>query len=55
MEELQATELDFWQEYTLIKIDSDVDLEPIYLFKMVCPSTKYIHAIRVPLDTNSAR
>jgi hypothetical protein len=55
IEELQAIELDSWQEYTLIKIDSDVDIEPIYLVKMTCPSTGYIHAMRVPPDLQSAR
>jgi hypothetical protein len=52
---LQAIELDYWQEYTLLKIDSDVDVEPIYLLKMTCPSTGYIHALRVPPDVPSAR
>jgi hypothetical protein len=59
---LQAIELDAWQEYTLLKIDDDVDLtdndddiEPIYLLKMTCPSTGRIHALRVPPDVNSAR
>jgi internalin A len=54
-QELQAIELDSWQEYTLLKIESDVDLEPIYLLKMTCPSTGYIHALRVPPDMKSAR
>ena len=54
-QELQAIELDSWQEYTLLKIDSDVDVEPIYLLKMSCPSTGYIHALRVPPDVPSAR
>jgi hypothetical protein len=54
-QELQAIELDSWQEYTLLKIDSDVDVEPIYLLKMTCPSTGYIHALRVPPDVPSAR
>jgi hypothetical protein len=53
-QELQAIELDVWQEYTLIKIDNDIDIEPIYLLKMTCPSTGRIHALRVPPDMNSA-
>ena len=53
--ELQAIELDCWQEYTLLKIESDIDIESIYLLKMTCPSTGYIHALRVPPDINSAR
>ncbi|MFN6471608.1 MAG: DUF6745 domain-containing protein [Nostoc sp. SerVER01] len=54
-QELQAIELDTWTEYTLLKIDADVDEEPIYLLKMICPSTGFIHALRVPPNINSAR
>ncbi len=54
-QELQATELDSWREYTLLKIDSKVDDEPIYLLKMTCPSTGFIHALRVPPSMKSAR
>ncbi|MEH1893238.1 MAG: DUF6745 domain-containing protein [Nostoc sp.] len=54
-QELQAIELDNWQEYTLLKIDNNVDIEPIYLLKMTCPSTSFIHALRVPPNMNSAR
>jgi internalin A len=59
--ELQATDLDTWQEYTLLRIDADIDgfapdeKEPIYLLKMTCPSTGFIHALRVPPDMQSAR
>ena len=52
--ELQAVELDCWQEYTLLKIDN-ADVEPIYLLKMTCPSTGFIHALRVPPDLESAQ
>ncbi|MEH2381112.1 MAG: DUF6745 domain-containing protein [Nostoc sp.] len=54
-EELQAIELDNWQEYTLLKINNNLDIEPIYLLKMTCPSTGFIHALRVPPNMNSAR
>jgi hypothetical protein len=54
-QELQAIELDICAEYTLLKIDADVDEEPIYLLKMTCPSTGFIHALRVPPNINSAR
>ena len=60
-QELQATELDSWREYTLVKIDENLHLqpiwffEPIYLLKMTCPSTGFIHALRVPPDMKSAR
>lgn len=53
--ELQATELDYWAVYTLLKIDNQADIEPIYLLKMTCPSTGLIHALRVPPDMKSAR
>ncbi|MBW4563140.1 MAG: hypothetical protein KME32_18725 [Mojavia pulchra JT2-VF2] len=53
-EELQAIELDTWAEYTLLKIDTDVDEEPIYLLKMTCPSTGFIHTLRVPPEIRSA-
>lgn len=52
-QQLQATELDSWQEYTLLKIDIDF-VEPIYLLKMSCPSTGFIHALKVPPDMKSA-
>ncbi|MDB9514427.1 hypothetical protein PN499_24820 [Kamptonema animale CS-326] len=54
-QELQAIELDSWQKYTLLRIDSNIDIEPIYLLKMTCPSTGYIHALRVPPDMATAR
>lgn len=54
-QELQAIELDSGQEYTLLKIDNNVDIEPIYLLKMTCPSTGFIHALRVPPNINSAK
>jgi internalin A len=53
-QQLQAVELDSWQEYTLLKIDN-ADVEPIYLLKMTCPSTGFIHALRVPPDVRSAQ
>jgi hypothetical protein len=54
-QELPANEIDFWQKYTLLKIDNPVDIEPIYLLKMTCPSTGFIHALRVPPQMQSAR
>jgi internalin A len=53
-QQLQAVKLDTWQEYTLLKIDN-ADVEPIYLLKMTCPSTAFIHALRVPPDMRSAQ
>ncbi|MBE9117507.1 hypothetical protein IQ249_16530 [Lusitaniella coriacea LEGE 07157] len=54
-QDLDAIELDSWEEYTLLKIENDVDVEPIHLLKMTCPSTAYIHAARVPPNVQSAR
>ena len=59
-QELEVTELDYWQEYTLLSIDfaDDFDEEgnakPVYLLKMACPSTGFIHALRVPPDVRSS-
>lgn len=55
LEQLQAVELNSWQEYTLFKINSDIDVEAIYLLKMTCPSTQRIHVLRVPPDIQSAQ
>jgi hypothetical protein len=57
LHELQAIELDSWAEYSLLKIDQiiDIDREPIYLLKMTCPSTGFIHTLRVPPNIQSAR
>ncbi len=54
-QELRLQELDTWQGYTLSKIEAHVDVEPIYLLKMTCPSTEFIHVLRVPPDITSAR
>jgi internalin A len=53
-QELSAKQRDSWQEYTLLQIDK-VDVEPICLLKMTCPSTGFIHALRVPPNLRSAR
>lgn len=60
----KAIELDSWNEYTLLKIDNYTEInvqnsqnpsESIHLFKMICPSTGFIHFLRVPPDINSAK
>ncbi|GAX43852.1 hypothetical protein NIES4075_48670 [Tolypothrix sp. NIES-4075] len=53
--QLQAVELDSWQEYTLLKIEAKVDVEPIHILKMTCPSTGSIHTLRVPPNLQTAR
>ncbi|NWF59813.1 MAG: hypothetical protein HXY43_11105 [Fischerella sp.] len=55
LEELQANELNSYREYTLLKIENEIDVEPIYLLKMTCPSTGFIHVLRVPSDLKSAQ
>ncbi|MGK7904842.1 MAG: DUF6745 domain-containing protein [Hormoscilla sp.] len=54
-QELKATSLDTWQEYELLRINANLDWERMHLLKMTCPSTGYIHAIRVPPNIRSAR
>ena len=55
VQELEAVELHTWREYSLLKIQADVDVEPIHLLKMTCPSTNHIHVLRVPPNLTSAR
>lgn len=54
-QELQVKTIDSWQEYDLLETNSEVDIEPIYILKMTCPSTGRIHALRVPPNIQSAR
>lgn len=53
--QLKAIELDSWREYSLLKIKQRIDVEPIHLLKMICPSTNSIHVLRVSPNLNSAR
>ncbi|MGF1486954.1 MAG: leucine-rich repeat domain-containing protein [Prochloraceae cyanobacterium] len=53
--ELGAIELDRWREYSLLKIEQEVDIESIHLLKMTCPSSGHIHVLRVPPDITKAR
>ncbi|MEG4487503.1 leucine-rich repeat domain-containing protein, partial [Microcoleus sp. D2_18a_B4] len=53
-EELLATKIDIWQEYALLQIYNHAEAEPIILLKMTCPSTGFIHALRVPPNLTSA-
>lgn len=41
---------DFGNTMELRKIKNDVDLEPIVLLKVICPTTKKTHVLRVPPD-----
>ncbi len=56
--ELEAEEIDSWQEYTLLrfnKIIDEMDEQPILLLKMICPSTFHTHVLRVPPYFTSAK
>ncbi|WP_342597623.1 hypothetical protein VKI21_06085 [Cyanobacterium aponinum UTEX 3222] len=56
--ELKAEEVDTWAEYTILRFNDiidDIDKQPICLLKMTCPSTNFIHALRIPPDFTSAR
>lgn len=55
LDKLGSQVLDKWREYTLLRIDHNIDVEKVYLLKMTCPSTNHIHVIRVPPNTTSAR
>ncbi len=55
LQELGAERLDSWREYELFQIPQAVDVEPIRLLQMTCPSTSFIHVLRVPPDLGSAR
>lgn len=54
-QELTVAKLDCWEEYTLLKIIDNVDFDPIYLLKMVCPSTGFVYVLRVPPQIQTAR
>ncbi|MEC5030607.1 MAG: hypothetical protein SAL07_11885, partial [Oscillatoria sp. PMC 1051.18] len=54
-QELQAICLDSWQEYELLKINYELDIEPIQLLKMNCPSTSKLHVLRVPPTLQTAQ
>jgi len=52
---LEVDEINQWENYTLLKIRRKIDIEPIYLLKMICPSTGHLHAVRVPPLYQTAR
>jgi hypothetical protein len=58
--QLNAQTLDTWTDegrggqYDLVKIDNEVDVEPILLCKMSCPSTGAPYMIRVPPEITKA-
>jgi hypothetical protein len=54
-QELKAKQVDAWEEYKLLKINEELDIEEISLLTMTCPSTGHLHALRVPPDILTAR
>ena len=55
LKDLDAKLVDSWREYTLYVIDKKVDVEPIHLVKMTCPSTRQIYVTRVSPKATTAR
>ena len=54
-QEFPVTELDVWQEYTLLRIDLLEEIEPIHLLKTNCSSIGLINFLRVPPNIKTAR
>lgn len=54
IDELEAKELSSFREYKLFQVAQEVDVEPIMLLTMTCPSTEHKHCLRVPPDMTSA-
>jgi hypothetical protein len=55
-QELEAEEIDSYRDYRLLELAIEDELdEPIYLLKMICPSTGFIYVVRVPPDVEDAR
>jgi hypothetical protein len=54
-ESIKPTKIDTWKEYTLLKIDRKIDIEPILLLRYKCPQTQEIHLTRVPPHHKSAK
>lgn len=52
--DLKAKSVNVWKEYELLRIEN-VDVDPIMLIKMTCPSTGLLHAHRVPPDITTCR
>jgi hypothetical protein len=66
--ELRVEELDSWREYTLLRIPiyddfaasvqakvTSLEADEMYLLKMTCSSTNFVHIIRVPPSMRLAR
>ena len=53
LQKLQAKLLDSWREYELYRIEN-IDIEPVHILKMKCPSKDLIYSLRVPPDIHKA-
>ena len=53
IQKLKAEQLDTWREYVLYSINN-IDIEPVRILRMNCPSTDMIYALRVPPEINKA-
>ena len=54
-QEFPVTELDMYQEYTLLRIDLLEEIEPIHLLKINCSTSGVINFLRVPPKIKTAR
>jgi hypothetical protein len=54
LQKLNAKKLDSYQEYDLYRIEN-IDVEPINILKVKCPSTGVYYSLRVPPDILKAR
>ncbi len=53
LQKLNAQKLDSWREYELYNIDN-IDIEPVHILKMTCPSTKIFYSLRIPPEIKKA-
>jgi hypothetical protein len=53
LKKLNAKLLDTWREYELYRIEN-IDIEPVHILKMRCPSKDLIYTLRIPPEINKA-
>ena len=54
LQKLNAKKLDAYLEYELYRIEN-IDVEPVNILKVTCPSTGVYYSLRVPPDIQKAR
>ncbi len=54
LQKLEAKKLDSWREYELYRIEN-IDIEPVQILKMVCPSKDILYTLRVSPEIKTAR